>query len=1849
MSSKLLKIVSVLVLLSMLVVPVSAKPITAAPAQETASANGPVKGASETGLYIVRLNDPSLAAYRGGIAGLAPTSPQVTGTRKVDMTSPASVMYTSYLTGKQAEFITSMDTALGRNVEVAFQYMNVLNALAVQVSPEEAAILSSIGGVQAIYPDTIRQLETDEGPLLIGAPEIWNGNTSSGAAFQGEGVIIGMIDSGINHAHPSFADIGGDGYDHTNPYGSGNYVGWCVANPSFCNDKLIGAYGLYPLGGDPEDTNGHGSHTASTAGGNRHVAAVTVGTDVFDFTIQGVAPHANLIAYEVCNPGCPGTASIAAVDLAVGDGVDVLNYSISGSDDPWNDPVDLAFLDAYAAGIFVSASAGNAGPGASTVAKTGPWNAAVAASTHQRVAANSLDVTAPTPVPPQLLNLAAVPGDGVVLASDIPGEIIYDPNNLNGCVAFPAGFFTGKIALIQRGGCNFSVKIANAGTAGAIAVVVFNSVGGPPSTMGSIPTTPPSVMVNLGDGQAVKDYIDASAPDPVSVSINAGGIVIYNPDWQDIMGGFSSRGPSQFELVKPDYTAPGVNILAAVAAAGGDPVQYGFYQGTSMSSPHGAGSAALLIGLNPTWSPAEVKSALALTADPSVVRDSDGFSPADPFDMGSGRLALGGAGTVGLVQDETYEDYVTANPDLGGDPKSLNQPSMANYNCVGMCSWTRTVKSVLDVEATYTATFTSTMGIVGSVTPSVFTILPGGTQELVITADVTGAPIGSWAFGNVLLATNTVWPVVEGPNAVVLSEGFNDATFPPAGWSVVDNEGTGLEWGNLAACGEAGNYTGGSGDVACASSDWFGLAEFNTELWTPSFSLEGYTSAQVTYLANYQNYGFLDFLDLDISSDGGTTWSNLLSWNEDHGTFRGTPGESVDVDLSAYAGMSNLILRWHYYDPNSLDYDWYAQVDDVVISGFTGGGIPVAAQHMPVVVNPADVLLPDLVTINTTQRAGSQAVSGLQVAQEITDLTVGVDGLAAATLTSEEIMQDPTNADPYDGAGGTIVQILDVPEGALRLVAQIVYSEAPDVDMFVGTGDTPSAGTVVCSSASGVWWEYCNLDNPTPGTYWVLAQSWQGSLDQPDLITLSTGVVTPGDAGNFTVTGPSSVPAGELFDLSANWNIPGLQDGDHYYGVFNLGTDPGNPGNIGSVKVDFGYTQPVFISKTGPATANTNDVIPYTIVMDGNGNPLDGMALMTDTLPTGVEFAGNLTTTYGTATFDEGTNSVYWNNGVLPLSKGVSKLDAPAAKHPIALRLDSTPAGQATASAPLAPESAVALVLDDGSNENNIGIGGGWEFVFANRFTPDPSEFAFDLNQVQVYFEGGTTFVQAGDPIKIVVYENTSGNTDPAVGSNFLASFDSTVLGVDSWNVYDLPTPVSFNGPGDVIIGVIAMQTGTVPNYFPAALDSTAPQQRSWAGWWLDSPPPTPPVLPPDDTWTLIDAFLPGNWLIRGSGETTAPPIPTEITVTFNVTVTAAPGDDVTNTADLVYNGDAFSAETSLHVPGANVELSPAAAALNGAPGETVEYTLMVTNTGDLTGTFDITVTSGWVADLPVTELTLAAGESADFVADVTIPADAAKGDSDVATVTVKVEGVPSAMAESKLTTTANQAYGVTLTPVTDEKSGDPGTIVAYTLQLKNTGNFTDVFSVDASSVWETLLSGDEFTLPAGGTADVLVEVTVPSDAMADDFDVATITATSSDGVTTASSELTTTANQVYGVTLTPVTDAKSGEPGTIVAYTLQLKNTGNFTDVFSVDASSVWETLLSGDEFTLPAGGTANVLVEVTVPSDAMADEFDVATITATSSDGETSASSELTTTAVVVPPTSYTIYLPLVFKAGQ
>lgn len=711
---------------------------------------------SETGLWLVGLEADPLATYEGDVRGLSATSVRASGQDRLDVTSAESTAYLEHLQREQARALTEMAEELGHEVEVDRSYRYAFNGVAIRATAEEAEALAALPGVTHVEPEQIWELETDVSNEILGSPAIWDGQTGPALPTRGEGVITGMIDSGVNPEHPSFAATDAEGYTHTNPLGEGTYLGVCAedANPrlDLCNDKLIGVHDFTGTGA--VDTNGHGSHVGGTMAGNAHDAVFTVGETEFTRPVAGVAPRANVISYKACGLiGCASSHMLAAVDQAIADGTDVLNFSISGPDNPWANAVDQAFLAAFEAGIYVAASAGNTGPNVGTVTKTAPWNATVAAANSPRLIAQGLAVTGPEPVPGQLEQMAAVPGSGPDVTEPLTAPLREVASNVRGCTAFPAGAFDDALALIERGDCDFSVKVNNAAAAGALGVVVTNQIPGPPVVMGGLEaTTVPVVMTSREDGVPLREFVREHGD--VEVLLDSAAVLSETPEWAGIVTDFSGRGPSRFNLLNPTFTAPGRNILAATAAADGDPVQYEFMQGTSMSSPHGAGSGALLRALHPEWSPAMIRSALASTADPEGMRKEDGVTPADAFDVGSGMLDLDAAGRVGLVMDETHANFVAANPATGGDPRTLNLPSVMDNACADVCTFERTVTSVADTAATYTVTASGEEGMQVGVEPASFTIAPGATQVLTVTVDVTGDTAGGWLMGSVALATD---------------------------------------------------------------------------------------------------------------------------------------------------------------------------------------------------------------------------------------------------------------------------------------------------------------------------------------------------------------------------------------------------------------------------------------------------------------------------------------------------------------------------------------------------------------------------------------------------------------------------------------------------------------------------------------------------------------------------------------------------------------------------------------------------------------------------------------------------------------------------------------------------------------------------------------------------------------------------------------------------------------------------------------------------------------------------------------------------------------------------------------
>lgn len=730
------------------------------------------------GMYIVRLSDPSIATYDGGIAGYRATSAQANGDRRLNTKSKAAKKYEKYLRDQQKELLGNAGKAFGRDLDTKYDYQHAINGFAIELTVEEAKEMRGMLGVASVQRERMEQPLTDVGPAWIGAPTIWGGSEPN----EGEGLVVAVLDTGVNSDHPSFADVGDDGYDHTNPLGSGSYIpgSYCdVTDPSFCNDKLIGAWDMVQTAADPtspEDSNGHGSHTASTAAGNVVLGAELVApTTSALFDISGVARHANIIMYDVCVASCPGSALVMAINQVLVDagnlpnGIAALNYSISGGGSPYNDTVELGFLAAVAAGVYVSASAGNSGPTPSTVAHLGPWVSTTAASTHNRAIVNSL--ISMTSDGPSLLDISGVSfsaGYGAPTSIIHANTTAFDPTG-QCLLPFPGGTFSSEIVVCDRGTIARVAKGANvlAGGAGGFVLANLDAQG-----EGIVADAHFLPAIHIGDigGDALRAWLAGNTGTVATITPFAFDLSASNGD---IMAGFSSRGPqTAFDVLKPDVTAPGVNIMAAEADGGnaGMAPEYQVISGTSMSSPHNAGAGALVTGVQPTWSPQAIKSAIMMTADTADMLKEDGATPADAFDHGAGRVDLTEAGDAGLVLNESIGNFLAADPGLGGDPSSLNVASMMNSNCVGTCKWKRTVTGVNSGNKKFDLSTSGPagLGLTTNPTPQIV-VGKNKTKSITVNADTTFATPG-WNFANLHIDPQGSGPDLHMPIAVFASD-----------------------------------------------------------------------------------------------------------------------------------------------------------------------------------------------------------------------------------------------------------------------------------------------------------------------------------------------------------------------------------------------------------------------------------------------------------------------------------------------------------------------------------------------------------------------------------------------------------------------------------------------------------------------------------------------------------------------------------------------------------------------------------------------------------------------------------------------------------------------------------------------------------------------------------------------------------------------------------------------------------------------------------------------------------------------------------------------------------------------
>ena len=757
--------------------------------QSTTAAAPPAQdGATE--IYLVRLQAPPLAGYTGGIDGLEATSRAVTNSKVSHFDNPASLAYIDFLAGERAAALDAIVNAIGRSdVEVVYEYYAANNGFAIMLSASEAATVATLPEVNFIQKDFERELETDNGPEFIGATHIWDGSGTGGLpGTMGEGVVAAVIDTGLNHDSPSFANPGPvDGFVHTNPLGTGNFLGQCDAYPGYCNDKLIGTHSYASVSVDPEDTDGHGSHTASTTAGNfvqATVAGPTGATMTAD--ISGVAPHANVIGYNAC---CTLSALSAAIDDTIIDYNDILavspdwkmviNYSI-GSTSPsniWNDFDTIGYLNARAEGIFVATSAGNSGPGPNTVGSPGdaPWITTVGSSSHNRFIRNDLvNLTGGSSAPPaDLIGKGLATGYG-------PAPLVYagdygNPLCLEGIWA--ANTFTNEIVVCDRGQIARVAKGANVEAAGGDGFVLANNESTAETLNGDAHVIP-GVHISYADGEALKTWMASGTGHTGTIS---GFSVSVDPAFGDELSYFSSRGQNRAlpDIISPSVTAPGLDILAAYEDQVGPTTEFNVISGTSMASPHTAGAAALIMALHPDWTPAEVQSALMLTANTNIVLE-DGVTPGNPFDIGNGRIQADLAAQSPLVLDETIENYQGANPVVGAlEVLALNLPSLGNDECGnGTCGWFRTVRATVDGTWTASQAPDAPANVTVTVSPATFSLNAGETQVLTI-AVATDEPVGSgvWDFGGVSITgtgPDMYMPIavksVEGPTAVTTGD-----------------------------------------------------------------------------------------------------------------------------------------------------------------------------------------------------------------------------------------------------------------------------------------------------------------------------------------------------------------------------------------------------------------------------------------------------------------------------------------------------------------------------------------------------------------------------------------------------------------------------------------------------------------------------------------------------------------------------------------------------------------------------------------------------------------------------------------------------------------------------------------------------------------------------------------------------------------------------------------------------------------------------------------------------------------------------------------------------------------------
>jgi minor extracellular serine protease Vpr len=521
-----------------------------------------------------------------------------------------------------------------------FAYDRLWKGLSVRVSSDQLDELEGLGSVKALYPVLeVPMPETDP----VASPDLETAIEMTGAdiaqntlGLSGEGVKVAVMDTGIDVDH---ADLGGDGV-----------TGGPESGDSFPNSRITHGFDFvgdaFNASGsgaalvpnpdpNPDDCEGHGSHVAGIVGA--------------DGEVTGVAPGVTFGAYRVF--GCSGSTTsdimLAAMERALADGMDVLNMSIGFGGQGWPQYPTAVASDALVdAGMVVVASIGNNGAnGVLSAGAPGVGNKVIGVASYDNVE-QTFRVFRVTPDNAAIGYLQA---SGAPLAptsgTDAMARTGTQTSTADACTALPAGSLTGFVALIRRGTCGFYFKALNAMNAGAEGVVIYNNVPGHPGGItvdpalavppGTVPITIPVVSISGTQGNLIDTRL---ASGPVTMTWTDEFLRVANPTTGGLISSFSSYGLAADLSLKPDLGAPGGFILSTIPIEKGT---HGSNSGTSMSSPHVAGAAALLKEARPSLAPASFRDVLQNSADPKPWQGNPGLGFLDQVHrQGAGMLDI---------------------------------------------------------------------------------------------------------------------------------------------------------------------------------------------------------------------------------------------------------------------------------------------------------------------------------------------------------------------------------------------------------------------------------------------------------------------------------------------------------------------------------------------------------------------------------------------------------------------------------------------------------------------------------------------------------------------------------------------------------------------------------------------------------------------------------------------------------------------------------------------------------------------------------------------------------------------------------------------------------------------------------------------------------------------------------------------------------------------------------------------------------------------------------------------------------------------------------------------------------